>query len=320
LIPFSATNMVFEPFTQRIYAAQSSSFSINPNSVFPIDPYTGQVGAPILVGNGPKAMAVSDDGQFLYSGLDTDHTLGRLNLYTNKPETAATLGTDPVVGATLRARNIQPVPGDPHTAAVSVIQLNNTEAGVDLVHDGVLSSRLGNNPPDNVSVDSIAFASDPTTFFGSEGSGYFTFTIGTTGLTASRQQLSITGNPLGDFVSDATRFFTTSGRILDPATAAITGNFVNFSAFANPATAVVPNTDIGRVFFLNSSGTVAAFDSGSLQKTGQVGFQQSDIGTQLLRWGSDGFAVQFLQPSNVFHENDRIVIFRGSLGHVTQGL
>jgi Abnormal spindle-like microcephaly-assoc'd, ASPM-SPD-2-Hydin/Beta-propeller repeat len=320
-ISLSARNIVYEPFTEKIYAALSNA-SASPNSVVAVDPFTGQVGTPKTVGTQPRQMAVSGDGQFLYIGLDGDHALGRLNLYTGNLDPATTLGSDALTGAAdLRAQDIQVVPGDPHTAAVSVSRpASPSEGGVDLIRDGVLTGRLDNAFPSFISPDSIGFASDPTQFFGSNGNTYYTFGISPTALSlVNSHAITVTGDALGTFVSDGTRFYTNSGRIVDPVTGNIIATIPTFTNFTNFAQSVVPATDTGRLFFDDLGGTFAVFDSNSLQQTGQVTFQRPLFAGAMVRWGSNGFAIDYYDFTDTNHANDHILLFRTSLAFPGSG-
>lgn len=311
-ISVSAQNIVFEPFSRKIYAALSSASS-SPNSVVAIDPFMGTMGTPKAVGTQPNQMAVSDDGQFLYIGLDGDHTLGRLNLYTGNLDPAATLGIDGLTESSdLRAFDIQVVPGDPHTAVVSVFRpASPDEGGVDLIHDGVLSSRLDNDTS-VVSVDSFGFAGNPAQFFGTDGFNYYGFSIANGSLSVtSHQTITVTGDALGDFVSDGSKFYTDSGRIVDPPTGNILATIPTF--FTNFALTTIASTDIGRLFFNDDGGNFAVYDSNSLAGAGELNFPPPTLAGTMVKWGSDGFAVDYFDFTNTNHASDQILLFRTSL-------
>jgi hypothetical protein len=319
VINLSARNIVFEPFSRRIYAALSDA-STSPNSIVAIDPFALQVGTPKTVGTQPRQMAVSDDGQFLYIGLDGDHTLGRLNLYTSTLDPAVGLGSDSITGANLRAQDIEVVPGDPHTAAVSVSRpASPSGAGVDLIRDGVLTGRLPNEFPQFIAPGPIGFGPNPATFFGTDGSTYYTFSIASGLSLTTSHSITVTGDALGTFVSDGVKFYTNSGRIVDPATGAISAEFTNFTNFTNFAESVIPAADIGRVFFDELGGTFAPFDTNTLQKAGQLTFQRPLFAGPMVRWGSNGFAIDFYDFSDTNHANDHILLFRTSLAFPAPG-
>jgi hypothetical protein len=67
----------------------------------------------------PNHVAVSDDGQFLYVGLDAASQVQRYTLPGLVPDVTIPLGSSPVYGAYL-ALDLQVAPGQPHTVAMSV--------------------------------------------------------------------------------------------------------------------------------------------------------------------------------------------------------
>lgn len=315
-IPLSASNIIYDPFTRKIYALLSG-ISAAPNSIVIVDPFTGQVGSPIpLGGSGSRQMALSDDGQFLYVGFDTDHTLGRLNLYTHQTGPNAQLGSDSITGATLTAFSIQPIPGDPHAVVTTVFRpASPGEAGIDLIRDGILKSRLPNDFPTFIEPDSLAFVGDPTKVYASGIStgAFYTFAIANDTLTlTSTANIPTNNTSLGSIVSDGVKLFTNNGSIIDPATATISGSFPDFISFTTFARAVIPATDIGRLFAMDLSGGVATFDTNTLAELGTLGFPHTNFANTMVRWGRDGFALLFGDVNNPL-PTDGLLLFRTSL-------
>src|SRR5690349_4009861 len=54
-----ANDLVVDPTTQTIYASLPSSNGSNGNSIVPINPNTGTLGTPVVVGSEPNKMAIS---------------------------------------------------------------------------------------------------------------------------------------------------------------------------------------------------------------------------------------------------------------------
>ena len=80
-----ANALVFDPFSQELYATlPSASTTVTGNSVVTIDPITGTVGNPILVGSEPNAMAETSDGKYLYIGLTGADQLAQFDLLQQK--------------------------------------------------------------------------------------------------------------------------------------------------------------------------------------------------------------------------------------------
>ena len=82
-ISLDMNHLVYDPFTRKIYATiPSTATQVTGNSIVAIDPTTGQLGSPINMGSEPNRVSESDDGVFLYAGIDGALSLRRLNLVT----------------------------------------------------------------------------------------------------------------------------------------------------------------------------------------------------------------------------------------------
>src|SRR5688572_30652369 len=73
-------DLVYDPHSGRLYASIPGSAGADGNSVVPIDPATGAVGTPIPVGSEPGKLALSDDGRYLYVGLNGENAVRRVML------------------------------------------------------------------------------------------------------------------------------------------------------------------------------------------------------------------------------------------------
>ena len=65
-VSLATNDIIYDPNTKMIYASTPGG----PGTITPIDPTTGTIGTPISVGNEPMKLARSDNGQYLYVGLD----------------------------------------------------------------------------------------------------------------------------------------------------------------------------------------------------------------------------------------------------------
>lgn len=118
LIRGTFNRLAWDSVGGRLYATVSGTSSASPNSILVIDPATGKVVATKPISNEPNALAVSDDGRFLYVGLDGAGTVQRLRLPGLELDVTLSLGSDlydrPYVAGNMKAR-----PGAAHTLAVS---------------------------------------------------------------------------------------------------------------------------------------------------------------------------------------------------------
>ncbi len=97
-VSLTTNDIVYDLFSQKIYASVPSSAGASGNSITVIDPMTGMVGPPIFIGSEPTRLAISDDGKYLYVALDGAAGVRRLNLLTMTPELQFPLGNDSFSG------------------------------------------------------------------------------------------------------------------------------------------------------------------------------------------------------------------------------
>ena len=151
-----AADMIYEPFTQKIYASIPATSPTNPNSLVTIDPATGSAGVPIPIGNDPGVLGLSSDGSTLYVGLNGDDTIVPFDLRTQTAGTEIPLGFDPQRGP-FTAADLQVQPGHPTTVVATVKAGYNGVDGVELIQDGKVVSDFLNEPPNNIAVGGTHF-------------------------------------------------------------------------------------------------------------------------------------------------------------------
>src|SRR5205807_2476078 len=79
-LALAANDLVYDPGTRQIYASVPSSAGSTGNSITAIDPVSGALGSPVFVGSEPDKLALSDDNQYLYVGLDGAAAVRRFDL------------------------------------------------------------------------------------------------------------------------------------------------------------------------------------------------------------------------------------------------
>ena len=81
LVNVPASGLLFDPYSQLLYATiPSTATTLTGNSVVSINPATGVVGTPVLVGSQPTVMAETSDGNYLYIGLSGADSLAQFDL------------------------------------------------------------------------------------------------------------------------------------------------------------------------------------------------------------------------------------------------
>src|SRR5207248_101873 len=92
-----------EPNTQTIYASTG-------NQLTRIDPASGNIGASIAVGTQADKLAVAQNGQYIYVGLDAENAISRFDVGTQSTNLKFPVSSKPV--------DIEVVPGNPDAVAI----------------------------------------------------------------------------------------------------------------------------------------------------------------------------------------------------------
>lgn len=327
-VPTQNSFLLYEPVGKQLYASIPVTSPTNPDTVLPINPVTATPGTPIPVGENPGVLAASSDGAYLYVALNADHSIQRINLSTLAIERTFALPVDPDYGNNLQVADMHVVPGNPTEVVVSleIPQVSPAANGVAFYNDAGLVNWIGRNGsiPDvnSISADIYNFAfTNPGTLYGISGfQGVLNeFTVSPTGiLTTNTTCCSVYNN----LASDGTLIYTDSGLVWNP----VTGQQVaKYSLGIEPVMdSVIPDASTGKTYFLNPFGTynqygalsVLAFDQTSLAETaslsfGSFGQTTATTGTQMVRWGSNGFALRGLAPTAT--TSGAILLFTSSI-------
>jgi hypothetical protein len=316
------TFLLYEPVGKQLYASIPVTSPSNPDTVLPINPVTALPGTPIPVGENPGVLAASSDGAYLYVALNADHAIQRINLSTMAIEQTFALPVDPDYGNNLQVADMHVVPGNSTeiVASLEAPEVSPAANGVAFYNDAGLVNWIGRNgsvPNSNsIAADIYSFAfTNPATLYGISGfQGVLNeFTVSPTGiLTTSTTCCSAYNN----LASDGTLIYTDSGLVWNPAT----GQQISAYALGSEPVmdSVIPDASSGKTYFLNTfpSMSVLAFDQTSLVQTaslsfGSFGQTTAPSGTQLVRWGSNGFALRGLIPPAT--DSGAILLFTSSI-------
>jgi len=306
------SDIVFDAVSQKIYAAVRSGAG-NPGSVVAIDPATGGiVGLPIPVGIEPVKLAASNDGQFLYVGLDGQPDVQRINLATKVVDLTITLGSDPVFSmfGPWYAEDIEVLPGSPQSIAVSLKfkSVSPRHGGV-AIYDGnvrrsaFVPGHAGTGNANNV----IEFSSTAGTLYGynneTSGFGFSRIAVSATGATLIDVYTSFDTPQLISGYGTDIRFgggfvFSTEGKMVDPVARVVVPNpdpTKSGPTFTLPGQFgyVAPDGALSRVFFLVNEGgwSIRAYDMGSRLLIGSASVSEvRGMPGSLIRWGAKGLA------------------------------
>ena len=299
-ISLQVNDMVYDPYSKLIYASVPSAAGMNGNSIALIDPVTANVGPYIFIGSEPNKLALSDDGKYLYVGLDGVAGVRRLNLATRVPEPTFQLGSDPFFGL-YYPEDMEVRPGRHDEVAVSLKRL-----GVSPRHGGVALYVNGVRRPDmtqdHTGSNVIEFCSSTASLYGYNNEttefGFRRISVSDSGLKEVDVARDFFSGFGGDFRCSGGLGYTNSGRAFDPVTKTLVGSF-NLSSGSGFFSAIGrPDASVNRVFYLLGSGSgspstaqIRAFDMRTFLMAGSFDVPNVSGGPgSLIRWGADGLA------------------------------
>ena len=140
IVPVEVKQLVWDPAHALIYASVGSRAAQYANSIVVIEPFSGRVTQSRVVGSEPNALAVSDDGRFLYVGIDGEGSVRRLRLPSLDVDVSISLGERPFYRTPYTAGVIRVLPLRSETIAVTRLSLDTVPSqigGVVLFDDAV---------------------------------------------------------------------------------------------------------------------------------------------------------------------------------------
>lgn len=241
----TTNDLVYDANTNKIYASVPSANGSNGNSIGVINPTTYLLENTIFIGSEPTVLAISDNGQYIYSGFSGTSTVRRFDVTTQTAGIQFSLGSDSFTGS-YYAEDIEVMPGEPTTIAIS--RKNN---GFSPRHEGV--AIYDNNimrpttTPDHTGSNRIEFTSSNSLLgYNNESTEYGIRRLSVN--SGGVSNVSVTGNVLSnfnlDFIYKNNYMYATDGKVVDVTTAPfVSGQFTNVSG------PVVYDTYYNRVCF-----------------------------------------------------------------------
>jgi DNA-binding beta-propeller fold protein YncE len=265
-VAITATEVAFDPVGGKLYASVPGNAATYANNVVEVDPATGVVTRAVYVGSSPRRMAISDDGRYLYVGIDGAYAVRRVDLTTMTAGLQFGLGAHSWSGPNM-AYDIAVVPGD--AASVAVVRApsssSTSDDGVAVYTDGVLRQTAAIEPI-WYGAKTIAFGS-ATRLYGYDNKttarDFFRFNVDAGGVSL----LDSVGDLIGsntDIVYSGGLLFSGQGAILDPESRTTVGTLPSFGSYARK---VVVDASAARIYAMSASSplSVWAFDSSTLQ-------------------------------------------------------
>jgi trimeric autotransporter adhesin len=293
LLDLETSELIYEPFTRKIYATvPSTATKITGNSVVTIDPVTATIGSPVNVGSQPDHMALSDDGKYLFVGLDGSKSVARFNLASNAVDLAFPLGSDAYSNA-LSPVHLSVAPRNSNLLAISTGSW--TGVGLWDISGSTATRRTNMTGPYNNEYATFAdsnhvYSLDTDT----TGGEFYRWTVDSNGLTAwDNTTLSGMGGFSGGFQLAKGRVFGSGGGIVNPSTTP--PSMIGVLGGNGP---MIADPWIGRSFFVgcpnlgvcSNNYNIAAFDQATFRPTDLLPLPSSGTVSNIIRWGRDGLA------------------------------
>ena len=282
-----------------IYASVPSTGSTNGNSIVAINPTTGAITASQFAGSEPTILAISDDDQYLYVGLNGSSSVQRFVLPGLTPDINFSLGSG-TLGA-YYALDLQVAPGAPHSIAITRANTDVTPAadgGIVIYDDATARSVIaaGFGPGGGSLYDSLQWGHDATTLYASNdedtGFDFYTLAVNTSGVQPSHDYGYVFPTFYGRIHYDQTTglVYDDDGYTASPATGLPAGIF-------GASGVMIPDGTLNSAFFLGTLQTgssdyvIESFDLTHYTPTAY--FPVSGVSgtpTRIIRWGSNGLA------------------------------
>lgn len=225
----TTNDLVYDSVTNKIYASIPSANGSNGNSIGVINPNTYLLENTIFIGSEPTVLAISDNGQYIYSGFSGSSTVRRFDVTTQTAGLQFSLGSDSSTGS-YYVEDIEVMPNQPTTIAIS--RKNN---GFSPRHEGVViydnnvmrptttPDHTGSNRIEFTSQNSLIGYNNETTEFGIRR-----LSVNSSGVS----NVSITQNVLSnfylDFIYKDNYMYSFDGKVVDVTTAPfVIGQFSN---------------------------------------------------------------------------------------------
>jgi hypothetical protein len=292
----NTNDIVYDSSRRRIYGSIPGSVAYG-NSLFWMDPANLTSDGPFPIGTEPRKLGLSDNGQFLYVGLDGTSSIKRFDLASQTAGLEFSLGSDPIKGP-YTVDDMKVLPGTPSAIAVSLMNIGwSPRHSATIVYDNGVPRPLQETSTHSGS-NVLTFSSSPSILYGFNndgGTGLNTMSVDASGIVVTNMSPGlIYGGGLIAFANG--RIYSTGGSVVDPVAQTLVGKHV--LSGTGSVTSVAPDPATRRVFYLEDNGTVttsiSAFDSGMFTFVGSATLPRipGSMGTarSLIRWGNDGLA------------------------------
>ena len=288
MVSIYTRDIAYDQVTNRIYASVANNSGNLSNTLASVNPQTGTVEWSIAVGTEPGKLALSDDGQYVYIGVNGGKSVAKFHIPSRTVQQTFSLGTYGLLDMVVLG-------GSPQSLAIARFELSSGAPGGVAIYDNGAPRAL-TTPGWGQTLDAIPTilergTSNGTIFAYGKGS-VFLLSITSSGASiGSMQQVNVDGR---DMVHEGGLLYFPSGEVYSPITSTLVRTYP-VPPINNVLNRVLPYSTLNRVFFAQffSAYEWLSFDQTSLVPTGSVNISGIGTGTPLrfIRWGSNGLAL-----------------------------
>jgi hypothetical protein len=317
VITLGVNHILYDPYSRKIMASVGSgSTSITGNSIVAITPETATVGAPVPIGSQPENIALTSDGQIMYTVLAGSQSVAVFNMLTQAAEFTYAIQPGTGTDTAPAPRGIAPQPGSESTVAIDLGSwAGNAIYSFDLTNKTAAMVGQASGPYSGSCIqfldagDMLAFDTDTS------GATLDHYTVTSAGFIYYdySQYTESTLNGFGCFKLSGGLAFANAGGVANPNTVPAAqlgvfpvaggGEFSTLQSFApdislQSAFYLVDTEQIGTTGFGGTPDGIESFNENTFLPIGNVSLNMGQIegntsysGVDMIRWGQDGLAV-----------------------------
>jgi hypothetical protein len=312
-----ANHILYDPYTRKIMASIAPQTTpIAGNSIVAITPETATIGTPVLIGSQPAKLALTPDGQILYTILAGSNSVARFNMLTQQPDFTVALAAT-YNGQTSAPNDLAVQPGTENTIALNLGEYTGTAifdfnpAAKTAAIRGQASTTVNGSCLQFVDANDLLEAFDLDNEY---NSSLLQYVVPTGGFVSGNAYTNTSLDGFACVVVSNGIAYGTGGGVANPGTIPATslGTFppdVSGADFSyNWLDDGVPDTSLKRSFFLVDinapcspcyvPGGIAAYNQSNFLPTDVASLTMATIegaysfsAVDLIRWGQDGLAV-----------------------------
>jgi len=290
-----SNDIVNDPVNQVIYLSVPGDAPTNANTISVLSLASGQITSSTFAGSGPDVLAISDDSQYLYAGIDGATIVQRFTLPSLTMDINYSVGR-PLFTGPYFALDLQVAPGAPHTTAVTcaVAGISPEAQGGIVIFDD--STARATKAAGGVNLyDSLQWGSDDTALYAANnedtGFDFYVLSVDSAGVTLEDDYagaFSEFGAKI-HFDSGTGLIYSDDGHAVNPSTGNPVGEYS-----ASGVNVMVPDSTLNRVFFVSESSgtaTIEAFNEQEFSPIGSITIPNvSSSPLRIVRWGNNGIA------------------------------